>query len=142
MSGTPMVKQISVFLENRPGTLCEMLECIGNNGINIDALSIADTTDFGIVRMVVADESLDQAQAVLRDAGFVAKVSQVVGAQVANEPGGLAKILGALKDMDVQVEYAYSMNKAGEAEAIILMQTSDNEAAAKALCAAGVGLAE
>ena len=90
-----LIKQISVFVENKSGRLSDILNVIGKNGIDISALSIADTTDFGIVRMIVNDP--DKAAEILKSNNLVVKVTDVIALAVADKPGGLAVKLKNLK---------------------------------------------
>ena len=99
------LKQISVFLENKPGTLLSMTGLLAKNHIDMRALSIAETKDFGIVRMIV-DDVYDTAT-VLKDAGFVHSLTPVLGVMIPDEPGGLDKVLRVLADAQVNVEYMY-----------------------------------
>lgn len=134
------IDQISIFLENKPGALGEMLDCIGAQGTNILAMSIADTTDFGIVRLVVAEPAIKPLLAALIAAGFIAKCNPVVGVSIPNEPGSLAGVLGIISGANIQVEYAYSMTKGAADDAVIVLQTSDNAACTQAFEAAGINL--
>jgi hypothetical protein len=96
------VKQLSVFIENRAGRLAGLTRLLGNAGINIRALSLADTSDFGILRLIVND--LDKAMQVIKEAGYTVSVTDVTAVEVPDEPGGLARILDALEEGNVNVE--------------------------------------
>ena len=100
------VKQISVFLENRAGSLAGVTRLLGENGFDLMSLSIADTTDFGILRGIVADYK--KAQTVLQDAGYSVKVSDVLCVSVPDHPGALANVLSILSENGIGLEYLYS----------------------------------
>ena len=131
-----MVKQISVFLENSKGRLADMTATLGNAGIDLLALSIADTTNFGILRAIVNDT--DKAMNVLKSEGYTANTTEVLAVNVPDSPGGLARVLALLNDADVNVEYLYSfVRKAGE-NALILFKVNQVAVAAKVLADAGM----
>ena len=131
-----MVKQISVFLENSKGRLADMTTTLGNAGIDLLALSIADTTNFGSLRAIVNDT--DKAMNVLKSEGYTANTPEVLAVNVPESPGGLARVLALLNDADVNVEYLYSfVRKAGE-NALILFKVNQVAVAAKVLADAGM----
>lgn len=109
------VKQISVFLDDAPGSLADLADILQRSSINMRAISVADAKDFGIVRMIVDDN--ESAVAVMEDAGYVCKMSDVLAVEVDDSPGGLYKILRALGDVDVNIDYSYTLttNQAGKA---------------------------
>ncbi|HMK44093.1 MAG TPA: ACT domain-containing protein [Dissulfurispiraceae bacterium] len=125
------VKQISVFLENRKGRLYEVLNVLATEQVNIRALSIADTTDFGILRLIVPDP--DAAKKVLEKSGFTVKENNVIAIEVPDRPGGLASVLRALQEADVNVEYLYAFVAKSNKEAIVVIRTENNDNALKAL---------
>lgn len=100
------VKQISVFLENKSGWLAEAARVLGESGINIRALSIADTTDFGILRLIVSNPDL--AYQILKEKGFTVSVNEVIVVEVIDEPGGLAGVLSILRGVEINIEYLYA----------------------------------
>ena len=107
------IKQISIFLENKKGRLAEVANALSGANINIRALSVADTTDFGIVRLIVNDP--DTAYRVLKEAGFTASVTQVIAIELPDRPGSLARVLNILKDEGINLEYVYAfIGKRGE----------------------------
>ena len=118
-----MVKQISVFIENKKGRLAELAGLLSENGIDLKALSIADTTNFGILRCIVNDPEL--AIKVIRDAGFTANVTEVLAVQVPDVPGGLSTILDHLAEADISVEYLYSFVRTHGESALILFRVED-----------------
>jgi len=125
------LKQISVFLENKKGRLKKAINVLSQANINIRALAIADTSEFGILRLIVPDP--EQAKQVLEENKFVVKVNEVIGVEVADEPGGLDSILGLLHDADLNVEYIYAFVEKKSDQAIVVMRTENIEEGLKAL---------
>lgn len=117
------VKQISVFLENSKGTLAKVTKLLGENGIDLIALSIADTEQYGILRCIVPDS--DKAIQVLRGAGYSVRETQVLAVCVNDEPGGLSGILGLLDAADISVEYVYSFVRSTGKYALVIFHLSD-----------------
>jgi hypothetical protein len=103
-----IAKQLSVFLENKLGRLSDVSSRLGDAGINMSAYSVADTSDFGILRMIVSDP--EEAYRVLRAADYTVKISDVVGLNCPNEPGALAKALNVLTEENVEIEYLYAFS--------------------------------
>ena len=132
------VKQISVFLENTKGGLARLTRLIGERGIDLIALSIADTEQFGILRCIVSDTERCAAQ--LREAGYTARITDVLAASVPDEPGGLYKVLDLLQEADVSVEYLYSFMRGAGGRALIILRVNDNARAVSALRAGNVEL--
>ncbi len=132
------LKQISVFLENRKGRLQKALEVLGNANVNIRTLSIADTSEFGILRMIVPD--IDQVQSILEEHNFVVKVNDVIAVGVPDEPGGLEKILGILNRADINVEYLYAFAEKKVEQAIVVLRTENIDAGIKALTEGGASV--
>ena len=126
-----LVNQIAVFLENRTGRLLSLSKALSDTGIDLVSLNIADTSDFGIVRMITSDN--EKAAKALKEAGFVVKQTELVSIEVDDTPGGLTKVLEALGDSDVDIEYLYSYAKSNSSKASILFKTSDIEKANKIL---------
>ncbi|ACV64228.1 amino acid-binding ACT domain protein [Desulfofarcimen acetoxidans DSM 771] len=121
------VKQVSVFLENKSGRLARVTQVLGNNNINIRALSIADTTDFGILRLIVNDP--DKAFTVLKEDGFTVSVTEVLAVEVRDEPGGLSNILEVLKQAGINIEYLYAfLQKASNAALVVFRVEQIDEA--------------
>jgi len=125
-----IIKQVSVFLENKSGRLNEVTHILGEANINISAFTIADTSDFGILRMVVSDP--EKARDILKQNSFSVQTTDVVLAKTSNDPGGLAKMLEILKAEDIFIEYmyAFSMN---EKTATIIIRSSDVQKCAEVL---------
>ena len=131
-----LVKQISVFLENKIGRLAEITELLGQNNINIRALAIADTTEFGILRLIVDDPQ--RAQNVLEKKGFAAKETDVIVVKVADKPGGLARSLKILKESALNVEYLYAFVKQSSENALVVFRVEKTDEALKVLQQSGV----
>ena len=113
------LQQISVFLENRPGVLAELTALLGEGGVNIRALSIAESRDFGVVRMIVPDPV--SAAALLDEKGYSIQVVEVLAVEVTDEPGGLGRALRELAEERLNVDYLYTfMNKLSENAVIVL----------------------
>lgn len=130
------VKQISVFLENKSGRLAEVTRSLGINGINIRALSIADTTDFGILRLIV--NKPDAANRVLRDEGFMVSETDVIAVEVPDRPGGLADVLDILGQAGINIEYLYAFIGQTAKEALVIFRVEDCEGAMLALQAKNI----
>lgn len=130
------LKQISVFLENRKGRLWKAMNVMAISGINIRALSIADTSEFGILRMIVPEP--EKAREVLEENNFVVKVNEVIAVEVIDEPGGLDMVLGVLNQADINVEYLYAFVEKNEEKAIVVLRTEDVDAGLAALKEGGV----
>jgi len=132
------IKQISVFLENRSGRLWELTDALGKAGVNMRALSIGEAADFGVVRMIVNNP--DEAQKMLAAAGFTVAETDVLAVEIPDVPGGLASVLGALKEAGINIEYAYAFVARSGEKAIVSMRVEDPTAGEKALAAAGYSL--
>jgi len=132
------IKQISVFLENTPGTLRELTHLIGEGGIDLMALSIADTQNFGIVRMIVADNQIDPALDILRANGYTCRVNNVICAVVEDRPLGLHDLLVTIHDIGISVEYLYSFLRATGDKALIILRLSEQDESVKKLAELGV----
>lgn len=129
------VRQISIFIENKKGKLAETTRYIADKKVNLRALSIADTQDFGILRIICEDP--EQAESVLRDGGYITTTTDVLAAAISDEPGSLAAILEVLSEADVVVEYTYAFLSA-KSGAYMIFRVDDNQSAAAALAAAGI----
>lgn len=131
-----LVKQISVFLENKSGRLAEVTKRLGENNIDISALSIADTTDFGILRLIVNQPEL--AEKILKDNGFMVSSTNVLAIGVADKPGGLAVALDVLENEGIGIEYMYSFVGKCSQEALVILRVEDTDAAISALDKKGI----
>ena len=134
------VKQISVYLENVRGTLRDMTKTIGENGSNLLALSIADTANFGIVRLVVREEQIPLTIESMRAAGFMVRMDEVICVAVPNKPQGLDHVLAVLDEADLAVEYIYSLTLSLKDAALLVIRANDNQKAADVLAKSGVTL--
>jgi len=130
------VKQLSLFLENKPGSLSRPVKLLAKARLNILTLSIADTQQFGILRFVVRD--WEKGKKLLEKAGFVVKVSDLVAIEVANEPGGLANILLALERARLNVEYMYGFTLRAEGKGVLAFRFDVPDGAIASLLDAGI----
>ena len=126
-----IIKQISIFVENKPGRLAEITEIIAKNGINIRALCVADTTHFGILRIIVDDPV--EVERVLREAGLTVSITSVLTAAIHDKPGGLAAAMDVLYGANISVEYMYAFISKTDSEAYVILRVQNNEVAAAAL---------
>ena len=129
------IKQLSVFVENKDGRLAEITTIIANAGIDIRALSIADTTDFGILRLVV--DKPYEAEKILKNAGLTVSLTDVIAIGIPDRPGGFAETITAVADKAVAVEYMYAFISREQSRAYLIMRVADNETAIAALKAHG-----
>ncbi len=130
------VEQISIFIENKSGRLAEVTKVLGDAGVNIRALSLADTSDFGILRLIV--DKTDQANGVLKEKGFTVSKTEVVAVEVPDRPTGLYGILQILDESGVNVEYMYAfVERCGE-NAVIIFRFDNTEEAIQVLTGRGV----
>lgn len=135
------IKQISVFLENKPGALYAMTGVLAQNKVDLRALSVAETKDFGIVRMISDD--VYKATTVLKEAGYIHSITPVLGVAIADVPGGLNRVLQVLTDAKVNVEYMYAFLGGKKADhAYMVFRVENNEAATAALAARGIKTVE
>lgn len=125
------LKQLSVFLENKPGALSAPCRALAEAGINIQTFSLADTQQFGILRLVVDEWA--RAQEVLEHQGWVVKVNDVVALEVPDRPGGLARLLEIIERARINVEYVYAFTAKQEGHGLMLFRFNDAEAAIQAL---------
>jgi len=132
------VQQISVFIENQPGKLAEFAELLAKEGIDLVALSIADTTNFGILRCIVCD--YERAAKAIQDAGYTARVTEVLAVSVPDKPGGMASAVRALTDANISIEYLYSFVRTAGSNALLIFRVEELDRAAKVLQASGVSL--
>jgi hypothetical protein len=120
-----MVKQISVFIENKSGRLAEATRAIGDAGVNIRALSVADTSDFGVLRFIADDT--DKALAALKGAGFTATATGVIAVESQDSPGALAELLEKLCAGEINVEDLYAFFRTSKENAVVILRVEDNE---------------
>ena len=129
------IKQLTVFVQNKKGTIVSVTDALAKNNINIRALSIAETEDFGILRLIVNDENA--AEKVLAENGYLIKVIDVVGVKIGDEPGKLTAALDVLDKADINVEYLYAFMARTEKHAYVVLRVEDNAVAEAALAGAG-----
>ena len=129
------LKQLTIFVENKQGSLVDITDTLAQNNVNLRALSIADTQDFGLLRLIVNDN--DTALSALSDKGYVLKVTEVIGVKIGDQPGKLSKALSVLAEAGVNVEYLYAFMARTEKHAYVVLRPTDNAAAENALEAAG-----
>lgn len=131
------VKQISIFLENKPGKMCEMTEVLAANKINMRALSLAEAEGFGIVRIIVDD--VYEATTVLKDGGYINKLTSVVVVEIPDVPGGLNQILKVFAQNNINLEYMYALSAETSLDkAYMVLRVNDHKAAEAALTRAGI----
>jgi len=130
------IKQISVFVENRQGSLCGITEALADNGIDMKALTLADTADFGIMRMIVTDT--EKARDVIADKGYLVKVNDVVAVEMENKPGALSEIIAVLGEAGMNIEYLYAFIAVCGKNARVVLRVNDNAKAEALLSSKGI----
>ncbi len=130
------IKQISVFLENKCGRLSSVTRVIGDQGINIRAFSIADTTDFGVLRLIVnrPDETLKT----LQEAGFTVSMTDVLAVEIPDHPGGLASVLELMQDAGVNIEYMYAFSAKVSKDALAVFRVENSQVAERLIAQKGI----
>jgi len=129
------IKQLTIFVENKQGALVAITDTLSQHNINLRALSIAETQDFGILRLIVNDEAT--AETILKDAGYLIKITEVVGVKMSDEPGRLSEALRVLNDNNINMEYLYAFMSRTEKHAYVVIRVEDNAVAEAALANAG-----
>ena len=129
------IKQITVFIQNKRGTVVSVTDILSKNNINLRALSIAETQDFGILRLIVNDA--EAAQKALEENGYLIKTIDVVGVKIGDEPGKLTAALDVLDKANINVEYLYAFMARTEKHAYVVLRVEDNEEAESILTGAG-----
>ena len=132
------LSQLSVFVENKPGKLVEALETLSDAGIDLRALSLADTADFGILRIIVDEPA--NALDVLTNAGYLVKSTEVIPMEISDKPGGFAAIMRKLANEGINVEYTYAFVANSHDKAYVILRVNDNDKAIKTLTSNGVKL--
>ncbi len=132
------IRQLTVFVENKPGTIVSVTDVLAKNNVNIRALSIAETEDFGILRLIVNNEAT--AVKTLEEEGCLLKITEVVGVKIGDEPGKLTAALRVLDDANVNVEYLYAFMTRTEKHAYVVLRVEENAEAENILANAGFHL--
>jgi hypothetical protein len=132
------ITQLSVFAENKPGHIVAPCRLLAGAGVNVRALSLADTQKFGILRMIVSDWKA--AKKILEEGGFLVKATEVLAIEVADHPGGLAEVLSALENTNVNIEYMYAFPFGRGEKAVLIFRCDNPDAAIEKLQAAGISV--
>ena len=132
------IKQLSVFVENSQGRLQQIIDVLGENHINIRALSLADTAEFGILRLIVDED--EKASALLKEKGVISQVTQVIAVSIDDCAGGLATVTRAITDAGIGIEYTYAFLGRSEGKALLVIKTSDEECAESILRGKGISM--
>jgi len=132
------IKQLSIFVENREGTLVTVTDAIAKAGVDIRAMSVADTNDFGIFRLIVTD--VDKAKAALDEANCFVSITEVVGVALEDKPGALAKVVKILADNNINIEYMYAFITVSKQFAYVVLRVADNAETEKILTENGIQL--
>lgn len=134
------VKQVSVFLENKPGRLAEFTRLLSKANINIRALSVAEASDFGIIRIIVDD--VYNATTVLKDADYICSVTKVLAVEVRDEPGALSEMIAVLGEAEVNVEYMYAITTHKQDVAYMIIRVNDIPKACEVLDKNGIRIVD
>lgn len=132
------IKQISLFAENKPGHILAPIQLLKQQGVDIRALYLADTQQYGILRMIISD--WEKAKAALESSGFTVKVTEVLAVEVADRPGGLSDVLAALEASGTNIEYMYAFPRFRGEQAVLIFRFADIDAAIEHLQAAGINV--
>ena len=132
------IKQLSIFVENREGTLVTVTDTIAKAGVDIRAMSVADTNDFGIFRLIVTD--IEKAKQALDDADAFVSITEVVGVALEDKPGSLAKVVKILADNNINIEYMYAFITVSKQFAYVVLRVEDNASTEKILSENGIQL--
>ena len=133
-----LVKQLSVFMENRPGRLYKLTNALGKAGIDFVTLSIADTKDFGIVRFIARDN--ERAYEILKKEGFTVGITELIGVEVDDKPNALAEVVALMEEANMNIEYLYSFVLTNHNSAKILMRVEDTDRAVRLFEGKGIRL--
>ncbi|MBQ1225547.1 MAG: acetolactate synthase [Clostridia bacterium] len=132
------IKQLTVFVENKQGAVVSITDTLSRHSINMRALSIAETQDFGILRLIVDDEKT--AEKILTDEGYLIKITEIIGVKISDKPGKLSEALRVLSDSKINIEYLYAFMARTEKHAYVVIRVEDNSAAEAVLTEAGFKL--
>ena len=130
------IRQISVFVENKKGSLVKVTDTLAKENIDLRAMSIADTQDFGILRLIVSDT--DRAVDILRKEHCIVSVNEVIGVRMQNKPGALATVVKVLNDNGINMEYMYAFNGSTPHHSYLVLRVDDNEKVAELLLEQGI----
>ncbi|MFI3324564.1 MAG: ACT domain-containing protein [Clostridia bacterium] len=133
------IKQLSIFIENKPGRLADITEVLAENKIDMRAISVADTSDFGILRVIV--DKPDEAVIALKKAGMTVSLSKVLAVQIGDELGALSKVIRTLSDNCVTIEYVYAFMSRDKGKAYVIIRADNGEKAAQILVDSGIEIA-
>lgn len=131
-----LIKQLSVFVENKPGRLAAVIEALGKNNVNMSALSLADTSEYGILRVIV--DNPEAAVEILKEIGVIVKITKVLAVSMDDTPGGLSKILDVFLKNGINVDYMYAFVGKTADRAVMVVKVSDASKAEEALLSAGI----
>jgi hypothetical protein len=134
------IKQISVFLENNAGRLGEVTKVLANGGINLRAISIADTADFGILRIIVDDHA--KAVLALNEAGFTTRITNVAAVEIEDSPGSLAKVMELFQKTKVNIEYLYASLEGKVGKAVVIFKLEDHDKGLKIITENGLSMVD
>ena len=135
-----LVKQLSVFVENKPGGMAPVIKALGENNINISALSLADTSEYGILRLIVAEP--EKAVKVIKEMGIAVKLTEVLVVAMDDTPGGLSKILDIFVNAGINIDYMYAFVGSVTNKALMVVKVSDAALASNELGKAGISTKE
>ncbi|MBQ4384160.1 MAG: ACT domain-containing protein [Firmicutes bacterium] len=130
------ITQLSLFVQNQPGSMKEVLRVLAEGGIDINGLSVADTTEYGVLRMILSDP--EKAERLLQNAGFAVKATQVLAIDVVDTPGGLYRPVSLMADAGINIDYMYAFGTKLSSHAMIIFRTADNIRAEAVLAEAGI----
>ena len=134
------IKQISVFLENTTGRICEVAKTLAQAGVNLRAISIADTVDFGILRLIV--DKNDEAVNALTLAGFTTRQTDVAAVEIEDKPGSLAALMELFQSSGINIEYLYASLEGNDGKAVVIFKLEDNEKGFAILAKSGLAMAD
>lgn len=134
------IKQLSIFVENKFGRVSDICNVLADNGFNMSAFSLADTSEFGVARIIV--DRPEQAKKVLSESGVIVKITEVLAVAIDDKPGGLAYVLSLLKDGGVSVEYLYAFMPKMKQHAMVVMKVNNAEVAQSIFSHNGISTAD
>ena len=134
------IHQLSLFLENKPGQMTQPCQVLADAGVGIHTLTLADTQQFGLLRLIVTD--WEQGRTILEGAGYLVNVTEVVAVEVADRPGGLAGLLELIDGSGINIEYMYAFTFGREGKAVLIFRFDQPDAAIERLRAAGINVVE